>query len=48
MENRTEILLAEKDERRLLKILESGEFIPSEKAKKSLGLRTRPSVTSNP
>jgi len=32
----TEILLAEKDERRLLKILESGEFIPSEKAKKSL------------
>jgi len=35
---RTEILLAEKDERKLLRILESGDFIPSEKAKKSLGL----------
>jgi len=35
---RTEILLAEKDERKLLRILESGDFIPSEKAKNSLGL----------
>jgi len=35
---RTEILLAEKDERKFLRILESGDFIPSEKAKKSLGL----------
>lgn len=35
---KTELLLAEKDEHRLLKILESEEFIPSEKAKKSLGL----------
>jgi hypothetical protein len=34
----TELLIAEKDEKRLLKILESDEFIPAESAKKSLGL----------
>jgi len=31
-------LIAEKDEKRLLKILASDEFIPAESAKKSLGL----------
>jgi len=35
---KTELILAEKDERRLLKILASEEFISSERAKKSLGL----------
>jgi Arc/MetJ-type ribon-helix-helix transcriptional regulator len=34
----TELLVAEKDEKRLLKILESDEFIPAESAKKTLGL----------
>lgn len=38
LDDKTELLLAEKDERRLLKILESEEFVPAEKAKKSLGL----------
>jgi hypothetical protein len=31
-------LIAEKDEKRLLKILESNEFIPAESAKKTPGL----------
>jgi Arc/MetJ-type ribon-helix-helix transcriptional regulator len=35
---RTELLLAEKDERRLLHILESEEFVPSKEAKKSFDL----------
>lgn len=35
---KAEILLSEHDEERLLKILESDEFLPSPKAKKSLGL----------
>lgn len=35
---RTEVLLSEKDERKLMKILESDEFVPAEKAKKTLGL----------
>lgn len=35
---KTELVLSEKDERRLLRILTSEEFIPSHKAKKSLGL----------
>ena len=35
---KTELLIAEKDEKRLLKILESDEFIPAESAKKTLGL----------
>jgi hypothetical protein len=30
-----ELLIAEKDEKRLLKILESDEFIPAESAKKT-------------
>jgi hypothetical protein len=34
----TELLITEKDEKRLLKILESDEFIPAEGAKKTLGL----------
>jgi hypothetical protein len=34
----TELLIAEKDEKRLLKILESDESIPAESAKKTLGL----------
>jgi len=38
---RTELLLSEKDERRLLRILESEDFIPAEKAKKSLVSTTR-------
>ena len=37
MDARAELLLSEKDERKLLKILESGEFVPSAAAKKSLG-----------
>ncbi len=32
-----ELILSERDERRLLKILTSGEFIPLDKAKKSFG-----------
>jgi Arc/MetJ-type ribon-helix-helix transcriptional regulator len=36
-DKRVEILLSEKDERRLLDILKSDEFIPAEKAKKSFG-----------
>jgi Arc/MetJ-type ribon-helix-helix transcriptional regulator len=36
-DKRVEILLSEKDERRLLDILKSDEFIPTEKAKKSFG-----------
>ena len=35
---KTELLIAEKDEKRLLKILESDEFIPAESAKKTHGL----------
>lgn len=38
LDAKTELLLSEKDERKLLRILESGEFVPSHKAKKSLGL----------
>jgi hypothetical protein len=34
----TALVLSEKDERRLLRILTTDEFIPSDKAKKSLGL----------
>jgi hypothetical protein len=34
----TELVLSEKDERRLLRILTTDEFIPLDKAKKSLGL----------
>ena len=34
----TELLIAEKDKKRLMKILESDEFIPAESAKKTLGL----------
>jgi hypothetical protein len=33
----TELILSEKDERRLLRILTSDEFVTSDKAKKSLG-----------
>jgi hypothetical protein len=33
-----ELLIAEKDEKHLLKILESDKFIPAESAKKILGL----------
>ena len=33
----TELVLSEKDERRLLRILTTDEFVPSDKAKKSLG-----------
>jgi len=33
---KTELVLSEKDERRLLRILTSDEFIPLDKAKKSL------------
>jgi Arc/MetJ family transcription regulator len=38
LDKKAEILLTERDEERLLKILESDEFLPSPKAKKSLGL----------
>lgn len=37
-DEKTDLLLSEKDEHRLLKILSSEEFVPSPKAKKSLGL----------
>lgn len=35
---KVELLLSETEENKLLKILESEEFVPSDKAKKSLGL----------
>jgi hypothetical protein len=35
---KTELLLSETEEQKLLKILESEEFVSSDKAKKSLGL----------
>jgi len=38
IDSETELVLSEKDERRLLKILTSEEFIPLDRAKKSLGL----------
>jgi len=38
LDKKAQILLSEDDEERLLKILESDEFLPSQKAKKSLGL----------
>jgi Arc/MetJ-type ribon-helix-helix transcriptional regulator len=37
LDARTELILAEKDEQRLLKIVESDEFVPAATAKKSLG-----------
>jgi len=37
-DRKTEMILSEADEAKLLKILESDEFISAEKAKKSLGL----------
>ena len=33
----TELILSEKDEKRLLRILTTDEFIPSDKARKTLG-----------
>lgn len=36
IDSETELVLSEKDERRLLKILTSEEFIPLDRAKKSL------------
>lgn len=38
IDERAEIVLSEKDERELLKILAEDEFIPFEQAKKELGL----------
>jgi Arc/MetJ-type ribon-helix-helix transcriptional regulator len=38
LDAKTELLLSEKDERKVLRILESEKFVPAEKAKKSLGL----------
>lgn len=38
VDSETELVLSEKDERRLLRILTTDEFIPLDKAKKSLGL----------
>ena len=35
VDTETELLIAEKDEKRLLKILESDKFIPAESAKKT-------------
>ena len=37
VEERAELILSEKDERRLLKILAEDEFVPLDKAKKELG-----------
>ncbi len=38
IDERAEIVLSEKDERELLKILAEDEFVPFEQAKKELGL----------
>ncbi|NTV80442.1 MAG: hypothetical protein HGA24_03360 [Candidatus Aminicenantes bacterium] len=38
IDERAEIVLSEKDERELLKILAEDEFVPFERAKKELGL----------
>jgi len=38
LDKKTEILLQETEEKKLLRILETDEFIPSSKAKKLLGL----------
>jgi hypothetical protein len=38
IDSETELVLSEKDERRLLRILTTDEFIPLDEAKKSLGL----------
>jgi len=38
MDSKAELLLSETDEKKLLKILESEEFLSSENVKKSLGL----------
>jgi len=38
IDSETELILSEKDERRLLRILTTDEFIPLEQVKKSLGL----------
>jgi len=38
VDERTDLILSEKDERRLLKILAEDEFVPLEQVKKSLGL----------
>ena len=37
MDPKAELLVSEKDERKLLKILESDEFVPAAAVKKSLG-----------
>ena len=38
LDKKTEILLSETDERRLLRILKTDEFIPASKVKKLLGI----------
>ena len=38
IDSETELVLSEKDERRLLRILTTDDFIPLDEAKKSLGL----------
>ena len=38
IDERTELVLSEKDERRLLRILAEDDFVPLEQVKKSLGL----------
>jgi metal-responsive CopG/Arc/MetJ family transcriptional regulator len=38
VDERTELILSEKDERRLLQILAEDDFVPLEQVKKSLGL----------
>jgi Arc/MetJ-type ribon-helix-helix transcriptional regulator len=38
IDERTELVLSEKDERELLKILAEDEFVPLDQAKKELGL----------
>ncbi len=38
IDERTELILSEKDERRLLRILAEDDFVPLEQVKKSLGL----------
>ena len=38
IDSRSELVLSEKEERRLVRILTNEEFVPIDKAKKSLGL----------
>jgi hypothetical protein len=38
IDNKSELVISEKEEKRILKILETEKFVPLEEVKKSLGL----------